>query len=328
MIESYQIFEGKLLAAESDRASVFVFTAPDASERSAITDQFGIDSHTVDSALDQDEISRFEQDGSDIHLIWRYPESVTTENGRFNFAVSAMGIFLVQQKLVVVRSRQRPLMENRTGMIIHGELDGLLHILNGTIHHYMKHLEVIKMIYREIQIKITEDTGNAHLIQMISLSESLVYYLNGIQANTVVVQRLKRALERAGAEDMVIEFLDDIQIDNSQCYQQAETYSQILSGLIDAQASLINNNMNSAIKGLTTINIVFLPLNLLASIGGMSEFSMMTKAIPWQISYALFCLGLTILGFTMAKYISHNRFSATTSVLKKSKPRWKFWRKK
>ena len=61
----------------------------------------------------------------------------------------------------------------------------------------------------------------------------------------------------------------------------------MFSGLIDARGNLMNNSMNNLLRKLTLINVVFLPLNLIASIGGMSEFSMMTAGTPWWVSYPL-----------------------------------------
>ncbi len=66
--------------------------------------------------------------------------------------------------------------------------------------------------------------------------------------------------------------------------------------LMDATDSSININQNKDIKRLTIISVVFMPLNLLAGIGGMSEYSMMTHTLPWQVSYAAFTIGLTIVG--------------------------------
>ena len=85
-------------------------------------------------------------------------------------------------------------------------------------------------------------------------------------------------------------------IENSQCYRQAEIHSNILASLMDARASIVDNNLNTIMKRLTVISIVFMPLNMLAGIGGMSEFSMMTRNIPWPISYGLFGVGLGLIG--------------------------------
>jgi magnesium transporter len=66
---------------------------------------------------------------------------------------------------------------------------------------------------------------------------------------------------------------------------------------MDARGTIVNNNMNVLLKNLTLLNVVFLPLNLVASIGGMSEWSMITAGLDWRVSYGLFCLGTMVLGW-------------------------------
>ena len=67
--------------------------------------------------------------------------------------------------------------------------------------------------------------------------------------------------------------------------------------LMDASVGFININQNKDIQRLTTVNIVFLPLNVLAGIGGMSEYSMMTEGILWPVSYGVFTIGLVMVGW-------------------------------
>lgn len=67
--------------------------------------------------------------------------------------------------------------------------------------------------------------------------------------------------------------------------------------LMDAAVGFININQNKVVKRLTVVSVVFMPLNVLAGIGGMSEFSMMTQGIAWPISYSIFSIGLVIVGW-------------------------------
>jgi magnesium transporter len=67
--------------------------------------------------------------------------------------------------------------------------------------------------------------------------------------------------------------------------------------LMDASVGFININQNKDIQRLTTVSVVFLPLNVLAGIGGMSEYSMMTEGIPWPVSYGVFTIGLVMVGW-------------------------------
>ena len=67
--------------------------------------------------------------------------------------------------------------------------------------------------------------------------------------------------------------------------------------LMDAAIGFINVNQNKDIKRLTIISVVFMPLNVLAGIGGMSEFTMMTEGVPWPVAYSIFSIGLVVIGF-------------------------------
>jgi magnesium transporter len=95
---------------------------------------------------------------------------------------------------------------------------------------------------------------------------------------------------------------------------------------MDARGNIVNNNMNVLLKKLTLINVVFLPLNLIASIGGMSEFSVLTQGIDWRISYSLFVLAMVVLGwitwsFLVRKIERRNGKSRKQRVLRQSQPR-------
>jgi len=66
---------------------------------------------------------------------------------------------------------------------------------------------------------------------------------------------------------------------------------------MDATVGFININQNKRVSKLTAISVVFMPINIIAGIGGMSEFSMMTEGIPWPVSYGAFTLAMGVIGF-------------------------------
>jgi magnesium transporter len=85
-------------------------------------------------------------------------------------------------------------------------------------------------------------------------------------------------------------------------YELSETYREIVTNLMELYTSLLNNLMtrasnetNASVRRLTLIATVFMPLTLLASIGGMSEWSMMTGPGNWKITYPLFLLGMVVI---------------------------------
>jgi len=132
---------------------------------------------------------------------------------------------------------------------------------------------------------------------MFTLSENLVYYLDSIEANQAVLNRLRALADKLSLSAEQMGLLDDIILENQQCARQAQIYSNVLSGLMDARGTIVNNNMNLLLKQLTMINIIFLPLNLIASIGGMSEYSAWTHRTGWPVAYGLFALGMAALAW-------------------------------
>jgi magnesium transporter len=65
---------------------------------------------------------------------------------------------------------------------------------------------------------------------------------------------------------------------------------------MDATVGFLNVNQNIDLKRLTIISVVFMPVNIIAGIGGMSEFTMMTNGIPWQLAYGCFILAMIAIG--------------------------------
>ena len=144
---------------------------------------------------------------------------------------------------------------------------------------------------------------NKYLIQMFSLSESLIYYQSSLTLNYDAVSKLYNYSERSKFTDITITALENLKIENEQALKQAEIYSEIFSGLMDARASIVNNNMSQLMKKLTIINIIFLPLNLIAGIFGMSEFTAMTGHSNKFLSYTLFVIVLLFIGVLTYKIL-------------------------
>ncbi|HEX9116022.1 MAG TPA: magnesium transporter CorA family protein [Anaerolineae bacterium] len=86
-------------------------------------------------------------------------------------------------------------------------------------------------------------------------------------------------------------------------FELTETYRDIVTSLMEMYLSMLNNQMarvanetNVTVRRLTFITTIFMPLTLLAGIGGMSEWSMMTGPEHWRIAYPAFVLAMAVLG--------------------------------
>jgi magnesium transporter len=309
MLTRFQLTDGLLAPVESGDSSIQVYVNPDVAERNFLQMTLNIDEHTLSSALDPDEVSRIEFHSDHMLLIWKRPTNYSGEDSFF-FNVASIGLLLFKEQLVIIAMDDIALAGPWTRQIPmpHSPLDVMLGLLFSTIHHYHGHLKVIKMIARELQQKINTSMENKHLIQMFNLSESLVYYITAIHSNAVVLARLRNHAEKERLSSEIVAFIDDLIIENNQCSKQAEIYSTVFSGLMDARGNLVNNNMNILLKNLTLINVVFLPLNLIASIGGMSEFSMMAEGVDWRISYGLLAIAMLLIGWLTAIVLRRANF--------------------
>lgn len=299
MKSQLQIKSGALVPSPA-AFDVAVYAAPTQEEKQEAMRIWNLDVYDVESALDPDEIPRIEYTPDRAALIWNRPKNAAVGD-QIRFDVASMGLFLTQGKLIIVTDEPVLPFSAKEFAGVSSALDVLLRLLLHTVHHYLGHLRVIKQMTVELSSKIGASMENKYFLQMFALSESLVYYLNAIEANGAVLAKLRANAQRLALPPQQVEFLHDLILDNQQCARQAQIHSSVLAGLMDARGTIINNNVNVLLKNLTLINVVFLPLTLIASIGGMSEFTMMTKDIDWRVSYSVLSLGMVLLGwFTWA----------------------------
>ncbi|MBI5060420.1 magnesium transporter CorA family protein [candidate division KSB1 bacterium] len=296
MIQSYEIQNRMIVPVTAERASILVFTCADETEKRRAHELLDLDLHDIESALDPDEVSRIEFDDDRVFIIWKQPLSVTFDQ-RLRFDVASVGLLLEPHRLTIITAAEEIYFTPREFKNVESPLDVLLRYLLSTIRHYLDHLKGIKQITSELQTKVNTSLENKYLLQMFGLSESLTYYMNAIEGNELVLAKLSVNPRKARLSEPQGDLLDDIRLDNHQCARQAQIYSEVLSGLMDARGNIVNNNMTILLRDLTLINIIFLPLNLIAGIGGMSEFSMMTSGTSWKLSYALFIMGMVAMGW-------------------------------
>ncbi len=293
MLEKYKISNSSIIKSED--GNILYYYDLSEKEKKYIINEYSIDSHTLISALDPDEVARLEKENKIITLIWKIPNLLKLVDTS-SFKILSIGFFLIKNKLIIISSDKIGYFNERINVQIKSLFDIILTIQDNSIKHFIGHLKTIKLISRDIQNKINKSMENEYLLQMFNLSEVLVFYFDAINSNKIVLNKFYGFL-KSKKIPANLNFLNDIIIETEQAVKQAEIYSQIFAGLMDARGTIVNNNMNVLIKNLTIINIIFLPLNLIAGIFGMSEFSFMTKGIDWKISYGLFGLCITIIGW-------------------------------
>jgi len=114
---------------------------------------------------------------------------------------------------------------------------------------------------------------------------------------------LREVLDKLGHQDdeliqpATLVYLRDVYDHTVQVMDQIEVQRDIVTGLLEMYLSSVSYKLNEVLKRLTIITTIFMPLSVIAGIGGMSEWTMMTGgAAHWRLAYPLFCLGLAVIG--------------------------------
>lgn len=283
MLRHLRISENKIVECDPANAQIFLYTEPDETERRFLVEQLKIDEHTLNSALDPDELSRIELEPEHVALITKRPKNYSSKDN-FLFRVASTGLFLFSDKLVLVMADDVPIFEGKPFQTVISLQDIILRHIRRSIFHFQSHLKVINMISDELEREINTAMENKHLLNMFTLEKSLVYYLNAINSNHMVLEKLKALAAKLNLTPEQLEQLDDTIIENNQSHELAQIYSNILASLMDARASIVANNLNVLMKTLNIIMIALMLPTLVVSIFSMN----VDLPLPQQGSHVSF----------------------------------------
>jgi len=295
---SYEVQDGLVVPAAGARAPIVEYNSPTPEQKEFLTTELQIDEHTLQSALDPDEMARLEFEPDHAAIILKRADRVLDEDDEQDFRIVSLGAFLFQNKLVFIHTDASKLFGARRPSFRCSSLQGaLLEVLYQTIAQFMRDIRLIHHLSETIEGHIAYSLGNRALSSMFDLQKGLVYYQTALQSNQALFAKLRMHADRIGFSREERELLDDIIVENEQCLKLVEMYSHILTGMSDARVSIISNNLNVIMKKLTVISIIFMPLNVLASMGGMSEWTALTQSVPWPLSYGAFTGGLALIAY-------------------------------
>ena len=269
MFKGYRIQDGRVVEDASDQPQVLVAVSPTDDEKRVLITHFGLDEHTLNSSVDPDELSRFEIEPEHVAIIYKRPQNYMGGD-QLQFKTSSGGLFLFKERLIIVLSDQISLFVGKQFNKVTSLNDLALKMLYMAISHFLEHLKGINMITGDLEAKINASVENRYLIQLFSLEKSLVYYLNAITTNGVLIERMKLATAKVGLTQEEGEFLDDMAIENSQCLKQSEIHANVLASLMDARASIVSNNLNVLMKTLNLITICIMVPTLVVSAFSMN----------------------------------------------------------
>lgn len=297
MLKEYRLSGDRVVESAGGDSPILVFINPDDNEKRSLINDYQVDEHTLASALDPDELSRLEFEPNHVALIFKRPRNYSGMD-QLAFKASTMGAFYFSDRLIIVLPEEVSLFDGKIFSKAVTLSDILPRLLYRSIYHFLEHLKIINMISDELEQKINMSMENRYLINLFTLEKSLVYYLNAINSNRVLIERLKLNAAKIGFNQEQLELIDDIIIENNQCYRLAEIYSDVLSSLMDARASIVSNNLNVLMKTLNIITIGIMVPTLV-----VSAFSMNVHIPMEGFRHAFWIIlglaGVSVVGFMM-----------------------------
>jgi magnesium transporter len=168
-------------------------------------------------------------------------------------------------------------------------------LVDAVVDHYYVILERLSERLEALEDEVLETPSQGTLQRLHDLRNEIIFLRRSVWP-------LREVLDKLGhQDDQLIQpttqvYLRDVYDHTVQIMEQIEVQRDIVTGLLELYLSSVSYKLNEVLKRLTIITTILMPLSVVAGIGGMSEWSMMTGPEHWQIAYPLFCLGLAVIG--------------------------------
>jgi len=284
MLRHYEIVNNKIEETTEEKSPILLSVSPDEKEKRFLIDTYGLDEHTLNSALDPDEPARLECEPNHIAIVFKRPKNYSGAD-QLLFKATTVGVFFFGEFIIIVLSEDTNLFEGKPFSRLSSPREVLLKLIYRAIFHFLEHLKIINLLTDEVEQKIHRAMENRFLINLFTLQKSLVYYQNAINSNGVLIEKVRHNSARLGFTAEEMELLEDIVIENNQCYRQAEIYANILASLMDARASIVSNNLNVLMKTLNIITICIMVPTFVVSL-----FSMNVKIPMSHLPHAFYLI--------------------------------------
>lgn len=248
-------------------------TDPTATELFEVAQRYDIEVDDLRAPLDEEERSRIEIEDSYTMILVDIPV-IEERNDKDWYGTIPMGIVVANKVIITVCLEDTTIlgtfMEGRVrNFYTYMRTRFILQILYKNASMFLHYLRIIDKKSEIIEARLHKSQRNQELIELLELEKSLVYFTTSLRSNEVVLEKLMKVDSiKHYPEDE--DLLEDVIIENKQAIEMANIYSGILSGTMDAFASVISNNLNIVMKFLATVTIVMSIPTIVYSAYGMN----------------------------------------------------------
>ena len=247
-------------------------TCPTDDDQRELEDRFHIPDYFLSDISDTDERARYEYDDGWMLIILRIPY-VKEIRSRTPYTTVPIGIIHKRDITITVCYYETSKMidfvtyQQKRGMGFTDYVDMTFRLFLSSAVWYLKRLKQINALIEKAKHNLDHEVNNESLIGLSRLQDSLTYFITSIRGNENLLQKLKFKLQ---VDELDADLIEDVNIEMTQARETTSIYSDILESTMDTYSSIINNNMNTTMRTLSSINIVLMFPTLIASLYGMN----------------------------------------------------------
>jgi len=274
MLKIYKSFGGYVEIPQAEKDCWVNVVQPSPSEIDRLQTEFQVPSDLVQDILDVDERPRYEVDDDWTLTILRIP--VESPSNGVPYYTLPLGIIQINQVTITLCSTpnevlpfEQPTLYRGQNQLIHDEVNFVIKLFLRSGSTYLRYLKQINQQTAQIEDELEKSIRNKELNKLLKMEKCLVYFITSLKANEIVLAKLRNSLKRSLTE-VNEDLLEDAIIENKQALEMSQIYSDIQSGMMDAFASVISNNLNVVMKQLASISIILMIPTLIASLYGMN----------------------------------------------------------
>ena len=247
--------------------------APSQEELLLISKKTGVPLEFLRASLDDEETSRIEIEGDFILIIVDIPFTEMEDNS-LTYDTYPLAIIHTKNELITVCLKNSKVLTDFSSNKVRNfysfkKSRFILQILNRVSTYYLLYLRQIDKKSIMIEKRLHKSMKNRELVQLHSLSKSLVYFSTSLKSNEITLEKmLKLDVIQRYEEDKDV--LEDVIVENKQAIEMTDIYSNILGSTMDFFASVISNNLNIVMKVLASVTILMSTLTVISGIYGMN----------------------------------------------------------
>ena len=272
-------------------------TCPTQEDIDFLEKKLGIPDYYISDIADTDERARYDIDEGWILIILRIPY-VKEMKSRTPYTTIPLGIIMKGDVLITVCNFETNMMidfvsyQQKRGLGFTDSVDMIFRLFLCSAVWYLKRLKQISLLIDKAKRNLDRNINNTDIIALSRLQDSLTYFITSIRGNENLLSKLKFKLP---VDELDADMIEDVNIEMSQARETCNIYTNILDSTMDTYASIINNNVSSVMKVLTSISIILMFPTLIASLFGMNLISGMEQ-VWWGFPFAVtLSIGVTVL---------------------------------